>query len=73
MELQWSIEEGNCKGRLPSNAEISLDGCEVHVVDCIEGYSANGSGAVLEAVNTAGFHKIQGENSASTIQDVQAL
>ncbi|XP_030941594.1 uncharacterized protein LOC115966516 [Quercus lobata] len=50
-----------------------LDGCEVHVVDCIEGYLANGSEAVLEAVNTAGFHKTQGENSAPTIQDVQAL
>ena len=70
MELQWSIEEGNCKGRL---AGISLDGCEVHVVDCIEGYSTNGSGAVLKAVNTTGFHKTQGENSAPTIQDVQAL
>ena len=42
-------------------------------MDCIEGYSANGSEAVLEAVNTAGFHKTQGENSAPTIQDVQAL
>ena len=61
---------GDCKGRLPTPTEISLDKCEHHAVDFIDRFSVNGDEAVLEAGNTTGFQKSHGEMSVSTSQAI---
>ena len=72
MEVQRPNDGSDCNGSLPTHAETSLDRCEEHAMDVIDGFSVNGGGPVLEDSNATKFHKPHGELSFSTTQAYQS-
>ena len=60
MEVQRPNDGSDCNGSLPIYAETSLDRCEEHAMDVIDGFFVNRGGPMLEASNATRFHKPHG-------------